>query len=319
MMENDVSNLMNNEMSFDDIRGVTKRQIEAFEHWSRRIINDFFSRDYSPNYLDAEVSSGQPLVKAEIRKRIRDRKMENPGRYPRDIDAILIEDLEYFFTREDLYQKYFKKVFENGFSGTMEIRRLLEKLSGIRNRLYHDNPISIRDAEQAICYTNDFIDSFKKYYQNEGKEKEYNVPLFLSLSDSLGNRSFREDFDNGWEVWNISKERKERYGDIDNYRDAIVTYFRSGDHYELIIDVDSSFSPDQYKIVWEMKIAYKTEVKGEGPIIKIDFTDEMVSFRPEIEIKLITNKKWHRFGNINCDDYVKISLSEIFPPIEDTY
>lgn len=303
-------------LAFDEIREQSKRQIESFEHWSRRLIDDFFRKEYTANYLDAMVTPDQPLVKTEIKKRIRDRKANDPGRYPRDIDAILLEDIEYFFGRDDLYSKYFKTVLEPFFSGKEEVRKVLGQITPIRNKLYHDNAISIREAEKATCYTNDFIDAYKEYYMKQGKDKEFNVPTIISFSDSQGNRSFRTHFNCVWEVHNISPEK-----DVERsvYPDAIYTTHRSGEHYEIELEVDSSFPPDTYRIEWALKCGYETVVQGEGTKISIDFTNKMVAFEPKIEILLITNKEWNRFAYHKCDDKVEIRLNTVLPPIEDTY
>ena len=306
----------NGDVPFDEIRELSKRQIEAFEHWSRRLIDDFFREAYSEDYLDATVSDGQPLIKAEIRDRIRDRKKEDPGRYPRDIDAILLEDIEYFLSREDLYSKFFKQVLEPYLSGRIEVRRILNELIPIRNKLYHDNAISIREAEKVLCYTNDFIDAYKAYYINMGKEREFNVPVILSLSDSQGNRVFRKDTNYVWTIHNINpNNRVER----SVFPDAIYTEHRSGDHYEIELDVDSSFSPETYNIYWSMQCGRNEVASGQGNKISIDFTNKMVAFDPEITVQIITNKEWHRFAYLECDDKVEIKLSKVFPPIEDTY
>lgn len=262
------------------------------------------------------VSQDQPLVKAEIRNRIREREKEDPSRYPRDIDAILLEDLEYFLTRDDLYTRFFKSVLEPTFSGQAEVRRILDCLIPTRNKLYHDNHISVREAEKVICYTNDFIDAYKSYYVRLGHEREFNVPTFLSLSDSQGNRLFRTNPDCTWEVLNIHPDRvAERHA----IPDAIYTTNRAGDHYEIELEIDSSFSPDAYKVEWIVNFSYDIVLRGEGTTVSIDFTNKMAGFVPEVVIKLITKKDWHRFAYLKCDEKVEIRLNTVLPPIEDTY
>ncbi len=288
------------ETSFDDIRELSKRQIELFEHWSRRLIDEIFRDNYGNDYINTEVNVGQPLVKNEVRKRIEERKVDNPRRFPRDIDAILIEDIQYFITRQDLYKNHFKNVFESFYSGDEEIRSMLDRLIDIRNRLYHDNPISIRDAERVLCYTNDFIDVIKDYYMKLGKERDFNVPTIISITDSQGNASYRRDSAYTWEIKNVGKELIERHKKY--YHDAITTSHRSGETYEIELEVDESFEPNSYSITWIMTLNYKRIMEGTGRKIFIRFTDEMVSYEPKIIVKLKTNKEWHRFAYINCDD-----------------
>ena len=302
------------EIFFNTSRERCRTQIEVFEHWARRFLDEKFRVEYGDDYLNAVVQNGQPLIKSEINKRIQDRKKGDPGRFPRDIDAILIEDLAYFFTREDLYGAHFKTVFELFYSGSEEIRSVLKRLIAIRNKLAHGNPISPHEAEQCICYTNDFIEVLKNYYVQEGKEKEFNVPVILSFSDSQGNKSIRKDTGYTWEVRQFYNPQHR-----DIFPDSIKTKLRSGEKYKLVLEVDSSFSSDSYKIAWALLCGYQKKASGTGRIVQFILTDEMVSFAPEIEIKLKTNRKWHRFGNIDCDDQVKIHLSSVLPPIEDTY
>lgn len=301
--------------SFESIREMSKRQIESFEHWSRRLIDELFRSNIGDNYLDACSSDGQPMFNNDIRRRIRVRTEQDPRIYPRDIDAVLLEDLKYFFAREDLYRLCFKSVFEPFYSGINEIRLIMGRLVDIRNKLSHANAISIREAEQVLCYTNDFIDVFKRYYINQGKERNFNVPVILSFSDSQGNRSFRPNASYKWEVGNYELDSfNYKY-----YKDSICTYHRSGETYVIELDIDSSFPEDSFWIEWGLKYNYQTMISGIGKRISIEFNDKMVSYAPEIEIKLITNKTWHRFARYGCDDYVIIQLSMVFPPIEDTY
>ena len=304
-------------ISFDEIRSLSKKQIELFEHWSRRLIDDQFRKDYGNNYINVEVSNGQPLVKAEIKKRITDRMKSNPGRFPRQIDAILLEDIEYFFSRSDLFEKYFKKILEPYCACPYDIRLILDRLIAIRNKLSHDNPISIREAEQVLCYTNDFIDVYKEYFIKVGKEKEFNVPVFLSLSDSQGNRVYRKDTSYYWEVRNTTKDNKEN--NLDFYAEYIVTHHRSGEHYSIEFEVDSSFPENLYSVEWIVEANYHKILSGKGKMIDIYFTDEIVSFEPVLKIFLTTNKTWHRFASDKCDDCVVVHLNKVLPPIEDTY
>jgi len=294
-------------MSEIELRDICRHHIDNFESWSRRLINELFKEKFGVDYFNYMVSDGQPLVKSEINRRIEDRMSENPGRYPRKIDALLIEDIKYFFCRDDLYPLIFKQIFEPFFSGSNEIRRVLERIIPIRNKLSHDNTISYHEAEQCICYTNDFISTFKLYYQALGKERDYNVPVFLRIKDCLGNDVFREDSSYSWEL--------HFHGRL-----APKVQLRSGDEYKLWVEVDSSFDNSFYSIEWHVVDGkYKTLAKGVGNEISFNVTDKTVSFSPFIRITLKTTRAWHRFANIDCDDLLEIHLENVLPPIEDTY
>ncbi|MDE7404052.1 MAG: hypothetical protein K2M81_02990, partial [Lachnospiraceae bacterium] len=288
-----------------ELRDLCRHHIDTFENWSRRIIDEILKKCYSSDYFNFMISTDQPLIKSEIKKRIEQRVKDNPSRYPRKIDAILLEDIEYFLCRDDLYSNQFKVILEPFYSGAWEVRKVLNRLIPIRNKLSHGNTISIHEAEQCICYTGDFIDVYKQYYIATGKERDYNVPVFLRIKDNLGNDIIREDSSYSWELRFWGKT-------------APKIQLRSGDSYKLWVEVDSSFDSTFYEISWIVRQDYKTVIKkGTGSVIDFTLNNKNVSYAPEIQIYLITKRDWHRFQDV--DDIIKINYEQILPPIEDTY
>ena len=292
-----------------ELRDLSRHHIDTFENWSRRLIDETFKNHYGNNYFDFMIKEGRPLVRSKIKKQIEQRVKDNPGRFPRKIDAILMEDIEYFLCRDDLYDSHFKTILEPFYSGVAEVRKVLGRLIPIRNKLSHGNTISIHEAEQCICYTADFIEIFKRHYSTIGKERDYNVPVFLRIKDSLGNDIVREDTQCVWELY---------------FREDIVPnvphkiQFRSGDHYRLWVEVDSSFDSLFYEIRWFVRQDFRTLIrKGTGNTIEFTLTDKNVSYAPEIIIELTTKRDWHRFHEI--DDVIKLHYEQVLPPIEDTY
>ena len=94
----------------------------------------------------------------------------------------------YLLCTDKFYQLMFKDILIHSYpQGNNEAREFLGRLIPIRNKLSHSNPITIREAEKAICYSNDFIDGVKEYYKKEGKDRMYNVPTIIRIIDSLGN------------------------------------------------------------------------------------------------------------------------------------
>ena len=169
----------------------------------------------------------------------------------------------------------------------------------------HSNTISIHEAEQCLCYTSDFIAVFKQYYFSLGKERDYNVPVFLRIKDSLGNDFVREKSGYIWEM--------HFYGIT-----APKIQLRSGDHYKLWVEVDSSFDSSFYQIKWIIKQDYTTVIKeGTGNVIEFTPSNKNVSYMPEIQITLITKRDWHRFHDV--DDTIKLTYKNVLPPIEDTF
>lgn len=122
-----------------ELRDLCRHHIDLLEQWSRRIIDETFKDNYGKNYIDAEVLPGQPLIKSSIKRTISERAHNNPGRFPRWIDGIVMENIEYFICRDDLYDKHYKKIFEPFYSGKEELRSILSRLTSIRNKLSHGN------------------------------------------------------------------------------------------------------------------------------------------------------------------------------------
>lgn len=300
-------NMTNPLMNFTetDLRDLCRHHIDTFENWSRRIIDDTFKDKYGSDYFNYTQPSGHPLIKSELLKRIEHRVKDNPGRYPRMIDAILLEDIEYFLCRDDFYESYFKDVLEPFFSGKPEVRNVLNRLIPIRNKLSHSNTISLHEAEQCICYTGDFINVYKEHYTRIGKERDYNVPVILRIKDCLGTDLVRDDSNYKWEIHFLGITNSE-------------IQFRSGDSYKLLLEVDSSFDQSFYTIRWIVKQDIRTIIKeGTGSIIEFTLDNRNVSYAPEIYITLTTKRDWHRFHDI--DDVVQLHYMPVLPPIEDTF
>lgn len=291
-----------------ELRDLCRHRIDSFEQWCRRVIDEKLKSDYGNDYINAEVQPGQPLVKSQIKKTIEQRMNDNPNRFPRYIDAIVMEDIEYFFCRDDLYTNYFKDILTYVFSGQDEIRSVLQRLTNIRNKLSHGNMISIKDSERCLCYTDDFVDCFINYYDKQGKSKDYNVPIFMRMKDSQGNDFIREHLD--WYPWNIHA--------TGHHGDPKVRV-RSGDTYKIWVEVDSSFPENTYDVTWEFKCG-KRELKGSGNVVEVSFSDKDVSYWFEIKFKLKTHNTWHRRATCDNDDEMTFSsFSDVLPPINSTY
>ena len=287
-----------------ELRDYCHHNIDAFESWVRRLIDELFRIKYGEDYFNYQFSDDLPLFKKEIRQRIEQRMSDNPTRFPRKIDAILLEDVVYFLCRDDLYAEHFKNILEPFFSGREEVRKVLERLIPIRNKLSHGNAISYHEAEQCICYTNDFIEVFKHYYDSLGKSREYNVPTFIRIKDCFGN--------------DVIVDSTNHYKIYFTFPLGPKVQLRSGDSYKLWVETDPSFDSALYEISWGVRY-YGNEIikKGVGKIIEFAVENKHVSYSPTIIIVLTTNKKWHRHGTF--DDSVEIRLEEILPPIEETY
>lgn len=292
-------------MTYSEIeqRDICRRHIESFEHWSRRIIDEEMKKKFGNDYFSATNDSGHPLIKKEITELIKSRKKETPLRYPRNIDAILFDDIAYFLCRDDLYKELFRSFLEPFFSGQSEVRFVLERLKVIRNKLSHGNAISAHDAEQVICYSNDFIDTYKAHYIKRGREREYNVPLFIKLSDSLGRAFFRsETYD--WSIYDHQSKIK----------------FHSGESYKVWVEIDSNFSSDSYSLNWAISYGSKEkQVGNKRNSLDVVFTNEMVGHLVTISCHLKTKNTWHKRPHYDCDDILELNIGEILPPADSNY
>ena len=290
-----------------------KHRLDTMELWSRRLIEETFSKEYGKDYFNFKFDESTPLVKNEIIKQVQDRVDSNPKRYPRKVDALVMEYLKYFFCRNDLYKLHFKNVFEPFYSGIESLRLTFEKLISIRNKISHTNPLSQRELEQGVCYSNDLIEVFKEYYKKIGRDKEYNVPTFLSFKDSLGHCIYREDTNYSWSIYPLTN-----YDSTNNKRETVN--LKSGETYRIILEVDNSFPLDFYCINWEIEYCCKIDkYETNSNILEFKIDDKFVSLNLRIKAYLKTKRAWHRFANIDCDDFVEIHLEEILPPINDDY
>lgn len=212
-----------------------------------------------------------------------------------------------------MYTLHFKNVFEPFYSGIESLRLSFEKLISIRNKISHSNTLSQRELEQGVCYSNDLIEVFKDYYKKIGKDKVYNVPTFLSFKDSLGHSIFREDLSYSWSIDSLTN-----YDSLNNKRETVN--LRAGETYRIILEVDNSFPLDFYCINWEVEYCCKIDkYETNSNILEFKIDDKFVSLNLRIKAYLKTKRAWHRFANIDCDDFVEIHLEEILPPINDDY
>ena len=176
--------------------------------------------------------------------------------------------------------------------GCEEARIYLTRLIPIRNALSHANPISIRQAEQAICYTHDFIDGIKQFYKDRGEDRMWNVPKIIRATDSRGKEMFPPS------------ETTSQFNVI------IQPEYEVGDSYSVQIEVDSSFPPDSYSIRWSIRGKEITEYKNQKHL-SITFSTAEIGQVLIVNCKLITTREWHRY--YDCDDEMNL-LFTVLPP-----
>jgi hypothetical protein len=268
------------------------------ELWLRRIIEAKLSAAYGTDYFNAQDANGANIISTPIRNEIQQRMAAEPGRFPRPIDACLLESEIKIVTNPNLYQNHFRDVFDGAFpNGYAVLRIYLDRLVLPRNKLYHANPISVREAERVICYTNDIVDTIKQYYIDHNMNQQFNVPLILKYSDGFGNVVFREGF--GDTIMG---------GKYVSFEDSPQLVLRPGDTITVELEIDPTFSRNEYRLQWSHFI------KDHDDTNKLTYTIQTkdVGENFSVTCNVITNKEWHRLRD--CDDYLTVKL-KVLPPL----
>ena len=279
----------------EELRSIAKRAIESFELWARRLIDIQLSNAYGVDWYNYS-DNGTSLIKKELNEHIREMMERDSSRCPRAVDTLFLDDIIYLLCREDLYKRFFRDALIYAFpQGRDELRVFLTRLIPIRNKLNHANHISVREAEKAICYTNDFIDSLKEYYKREGFERMYNVPQVIRVADSFGN-----EFQDG----QISRNSTGRGHCTPNENRDVITV---GEPFSIEVNIDPSFDNTTYSVKWLFNNQWydgnKLTVIPDVSAIRIDFT---------IYCHVTSNEHdWHRCGDV--DDSVAITY-KVVPP-----
>jgi hypothetical protein len=284
-------------MKDSEIRSVCRDRIEALEHWLRRLIDDTLTPVYG-DYFNYTDEKGNRLISSKLSEQVDDRRQKEPTRYPRKIDAVLLDDAVAIVCKPQLFNRHFRQALEGAFPhGEAEARTFLSRLLTPRNNLAHANAISSRQAEQIICYSNDVIDSLKTYYTALGMQQDYNVPLIMKVMDSFGNVFTRNEFcDPSYARSQILFIQKPEF------------FLRPGDILSVEVEIDPSFDPESYTLTW--KTVFDTFYNH--PKVLLPITEREVGQNFYIECTVTSNKEWHRLTT--CDDEVTIAY-KVLPPV----
>jgi len=278
----------------EELRSICRNSIEAFEMWGRRIIHEKMTEKYGSSYCDAKSETGEYIIKSEIRKRLQKDTMSGQADVGRSVDRMLLDDIVYFLCHVRLYKELFKPILDKVFPmGVDTARAFLKRLVPIRNALSHSRPISRRQAEQAVCYSNDFIDGLKEYYKEQGMERVWNVPRVIRLNDSFGNE-FDVTNDNRYGGSNITVNQPLYPGEL----------------YTIQIEVDSSFEESEYTITWKKAHKSMDEMKNQKRV-SIPITIDDVGIMLLVTVHIISNRSWHKYRTY--DHAIAIALC-VYPP-----
>lgn len=285
--------------SEEEIRSLCRVNIEAFEKWARTIIDSELTKNLGVNYFDLELAPNVPVVKKSIRDKTAQMMISNPQRFHRKIDTLFLDEIIYLLCRNDLYKRFFKDFLDLIYpDGNAEARTYLNRLVPIRNCLSHSNPISIRDAERCICYTNDFIDGVKQYFYDKGEERVFNTPNAIKLNDSLGNE-FQLNKDTMFESICINRTGTTQ-----------LHQFHLGERYSAWLTLDPSFTPEQYTIEWHIECGRHL---GNDSRLDIEIAEDMMRERCPIYCTIKSTKSWHRYRGYDQQFAI---VFQVLPPEE---
>ena len=285
--------------SEEEIRSLCRVNIEAFEKWARTIIDSELTKNLGVNYFDLELAPNVPVVKKSIRDKTAQMMISNPQRFHRKIDTLFLDEIIYLLCRNNLYKRFFKDFLDLIYpDGNAEARTYLNRLVPIRNCLSHSNPISIRDAERCICYTNDFIDGVKQYFYDKGEERVFNTPNAIKLNDSLGNE-FQLNKDTMFESICINRTGTTQ-----------LHQFHLGERYSAWLTLDPSFTPEQYTIEWHIECGRHL---GNDSRLDIEIAEDMIRERCPIYCTIKSTKSWHRYRGYDQQFAI---VFQVLPPEE---
>ncbi len=284
--------------SEEEIRSKSRLSIESMEKWARTLIDSKLSEVYGEDYFHAQ-ENGNNLIKNEIVEKAENMKKNNNGRFPKLIDTLFLDEIITILCKESLYKKFFKPCLDYIYpDGNSEARTFLKRIIPIRNKLSHSNPISIREAEQAICYSNDFVDGVKEYMKDIGKQKIYNVPNIIRINDSLGHEFYP------------NKDKRVEVIDIMNKNEDDLQEFNIEDRYTIYLTLDPSFDEKEYNIEWQISGRDIVEFKNKKQI-NLTIKEDYVGEEAYLVCTIVSNKKWHRYS---IHDQKIIFSFRVLPP-----
>lgn len=211
-----------------------------------------------------------------------------PGKFKREIEATTFDQLIDIICHPqswELIKSALEKVYPHGVE---EARTFLKRIKDIRNDVSHGRQCSIRQLEQAVCYSNDIADSIKDYFQSKNMSKEYNAPTFVKFSDSLNNAGEIPQTEEVYRAIPLSMPNHRR--------------LYPGDILVVEVEVDPSFDEGSYEVQWLLKTMPRSS-SGSGKVARIPIANAHIGYRLEVQFALRTNNTWHRSSD-GKDDIV---------------
>ena len=265
---------------------IARRYTGSAEAWLRRLVHDTLAPDGATYITGGQWSS---KLKGDVAAKFRD----NPGKYSREVDATTFGQLVAMVCHHEYWPRWSAALATTYPLGVNEARHYLARLRDIRNELSHGGGCSTRQLEQAVCYSNDLADGIKAYFRMLGASRDFDVPAFLRFQDNLGNFTYLTPGP---------------YYRVVDFSTPGLRELSPDDTLVAEVEVDASFDPDFYEVVWWVKTSHE---HGEGTAASIKIENRHVGERMELQFKLKTKADWHR-GH-DCDDVLDIYY-RVLPP-----
>lgn len=256
-----------------------RSRILSCELWLRSLIDDTLRTEIGDQYHECASISGNSLFSEKMRSRIAQYCSSDPNRFPRPVDALLIDDLGSILAKEDAFRVYFRKTLIEGFPcGSQQVRHVIKVLVEYRNALFHANErsLSFHDLERILCYSSDLIATIKRHYAAMNNQSKFPAPMFTRYSDSLGN------------VRQITNARDDLFfTDEPLYRGETITF---------MVEVDGSYAPTEYRVVWRLRGV----PVHEGCNFSLLLDENHVGERLPLQVEVVSNEKWHRMNTVDA-------------------
>lgn len=270
---------------------VARRYVDAAESWLRKLIHHQLHAAGGASYL----TNGGILKNPETEK-LKVKIASDPAKYTREVDATSFDQTKKIICHAERWGKHFGSALGSAYPlGREQCELFLNRLIAIRNDLQHGRSCSVRQLEQAICYTNDLSDAVKAFFREQSMARQYDVPMFVRYIDSLGNESRLEGVSTDISARNIDWRRKGR-GDL-----------YPGDTLVAEVEVDQTFDRSGYEVSWTLYGYDKNSgTKAVVPIENVHVGEQM-----ELTFEVVSDRDWHRSAGI--DDSLTL-LFRVLPP-----
>ena len=280
-------------MSEDERRTLARKHLDSTEAWLRRLIDHQLRNAFGPDYFAAKHPDGNFVVQKRIVETAEAKRMAEPHRFARPVDALTLKDAIDIVLHEPLYLSLFRVALSSAYpDGREEARTFLERLLPPRNNVQHGGTISSRDLERCICYSNDLIDGIKAFFVGLGMGRTFNVPLFTRVVDNLGNETH----------FTTSEQEQEKFVDFRGGPDLYP-----GDRLIIETEIDPTFSG------YTVRHWVTNDDMGEGATLDLQILTKHVGEIVDVRFEVTSAEEWHRL--VGCDDRLDVRY-RVLPPVK---